>query len=447
MEVIEQSLKNLSTKDADNPSAQWLQDIQRRGQALWRLESWPNRKTEAWRYTHLGALEKHLSNAKPKAKPNGRSAGPATHEKLHAVLQQYRIPNMQVCRLVFIDGEFNPNYSDELPAGLQAVSFSSADTAQARVIAKKLGSVVDTRKHLFTSLNESQLRDGIYLYVEPSVEISQVVQLLCLSTGSKANINQRVLLELAENAKLHFLEHHVSLDEAPPVFVNATSEFILADNAKLEHYRLNLENESALHIGGVHASLGCSSSLNSFYLTFGSTLKRLDATVKHQGKGAESQLNGIYLPRKNQHIDVHTLLEHCVPHTRSQEVFRGIIADTARAVFNGSIFIHPQAQKTHAQLSNKNLLTSHKAEVDTKPELEIYANDVQCAHGATVAQLDDNLLHYFRTRGVGKQTARRMLAFGFINELLEGVSHSALMDYMQPRIAQWFAESAESIEL
>jgi Fe-S cluster assembly protein SufD len=189
----------------------------------------------------------------------------------------------------------------------------------------------------------------------------------------------------------------------------------------------------------VHARLDRDATLESFHLAFGSVLKRLDLVVNHAGPGAYVSLNGVYLPRAEEHIDYHTCIEHAVPHCNSDEVFRGIIADKATAVFNGRIHIHPDAQKTRAELSNRNLLTSTEAQVNSKPELEIYADDVQCAHGATVAQLDELAMHYLRTRGVSRDEAEVMLSFGFINELIEGLALKSLRDYLRPLLASRFA--------
>ena len=181
------------------------------------------------------------------------------------------------------------------------------------------------------------------------------------------------------------------------------------------------------------------STLNSFHIALGSTLKRIDLVVDHVGQGAHCEVNGVYLPRGQEHIDYHTCMEHRVPNCTSSETFRGIIADEATAVFNGRIHIHPDAQKTKAELSNRNLLTSTRAEVNTKPELEIYADDVQCAHGATVAQLDDMSLHYLRTRGVSRADAQVMLSFGFINEVIDSVRCEALRVYLQRLLSDRFA--------
>jgi len=162
--------------------------------------------------------------------------------------------------------------------------------------------------------------------------------------------------------------------------------------------------------------------------------------VNHEGSGAHCDLKGVYLPQNNQHIDYHTCIEHKVPHCTTDEVFRGIIADQAKAVFNGRIHIHKDAQKTLAELNNRNLLLSNKAEINTKPELEIYADDVRCAHGATIAQLDDNAMNYMLSRGISRQEAEVMLSFGFINELLDGVAHQPIQEKLRPILAQLFGK-------
>ena len=207
----------------------------------------------------------------------------------------------------------------------------------------------------------------------------------------------------------------------------------------MQHYRINLEQEELIHIGGVHVDLWRDARYSGFTLAEGSVLKRIDYQLNHRGQGADAKLNGVYLPRNNQLIDYHTNVEHAVPHCTTSEVFRGIIGDSARAVFNGRIHIHQDAQKTLAEMSNRNLLTSDKAEVDTKPELEIYADDVKCAHGATISQLDATAMYYLQSRGLSAAQARTMLSLGFINELLLELPQEAIRDYLQQHLQTYFA--------
>jgi Fe-S cluster assembly protein SufD len=252
-----------------------------------------------------------------------------------------------------------------------------------------------------------------------------------------------LLVVLEEGASAKVIEHYASTEAQQNGFVNALTEVVVGDNAELQHYRLNMEEENILHVGGVHADLHRAARLRGFTIARGSRLTRIDYQINHRGEGAELDLQGIYLPRNRQFVDYHTNVEHCVPHCTTSEVFRGIMADSSKAVFNGRILIHPHAQKTLAELSNKNLLTSNKAEVDTKPELEIYADDVKCAHGATVSQLNNTALYYLQSRGVPRQEAEVMLSFGFINELLQDVAEPAIQSYLGPRLAKLFSRDNE----
>ena len=218
---------------------------------------------------------------------------------------------------------------------------------------------------------------------------------------------------LEDNAEAELIEHYASDMHAQNGFVNSLTEVVVGNNAQVQHYRINLEQEDLLHVGGVHVNLQRDARFHGFTLAQGSRLKRIDYQVNMLGEGAHLDLNGIYLPRNRQVIDYHTNVEHCVPHCTSNEVFRGIIGDSAKAVFNGRIHIHPQAQKTLAELSNKNLLTSRSAEINTKPELEIYADEVEASHGATVGQLDEDAVFYLCTRGLSDARARRLLTGAF----------------------------------
>ncbi len=414
--------------EAGRRAPHWLQSLQARGLSFWEGSALPTRRTESWKYTSLAAL-----------RDDYRLADPQT--QLEA-LPDSLTPGFGGPRLVFVDGIFQPALSDFAPAeGLTICRFEDAGEDQAAQIAEHLNSTLDVEDHLFAGLNTATLRDGVFLQIAKNAQLDapvHILQLLRAGDGPTA-INQRLLVLAEAGSKATVIEQFVSLDAAQASFCNGLSELVIAPNAKLTHYRLHEESGEAVHIGGVHARLDRDATLESFHLAFGSVLKRLDLVVNHAGPGAYVSLNGVYLPRAEEHIDYHTCIEHAVPHCNSDEVFRGIIADKATAVFNGRIHIHPDAQKTRAELSNRNLLTSTEAQVNSKPELEIYADDVQCAHGATVAQLDELAMHYLRTRGVSRDEAEVMLSFGFINELIEGLALESLRDYLRPLLASRFA--------
>ncbi|HAN29330.1 MAG TPA: Fe-S cluster assembly protein SufD [Haliea salexigens] len=409
----------------------WLEPVQARGRDAWSKTALPTRKTEAWKYTSLQPLQQTFS-------------APAT-ESARSPLDDIPLPALDGPTLVFADGHYRAELSHgELPAGLNLVRFADANSEQAARIAAALGSALQPGRHVFAPLNDATLADGVFMEVAANAHIDTPVHIAWLTTGQNESISitQRLLVCLAENSSATLVESFANTATGGTAFTNGITELLLARGAQLNHYRLHLEQGDAVHIGGVHARQEADSLLNGFHLALGSALKRIDLVVDHQGSGAHCALDGLYLPRGTETVDYHTCIEHAVPHCTSQERFRGIIADEATAVFNGRIHIHPQAQKTRAELSNKNLLTSNKAEINTKPELEIYADDVQCAHGATVAQLDPLALHYLRTRGVPREEAEVMLSYGFINELVEAIAQPAVQAFLKPLLARRFARDA-----
>ena len=411
----------------------WLDFAHRRGREHSRGRVLPNIKVEDWKYTSLRSLEEGAFVAAP--------AAPADEAGLR---QHFAIDGYDAHQLVFVNGQFNTGLSsvDSLPDGVTLAPFSAVPDGDAEAIRRSLGSVAAPADRLFTALNDSWLTDGVYLRVARNVRLEKPVQVVWLSTAlaKPTGIAQRLLVELEEGSEAAVTEQFVSADNGDNAFTNGVTELLLGDNARLEHHRLHLEQAGALHVGAVQARLGRNATLTGFHLALGAVLKRIDLKVRLVGEGAHCELNGVYLPRNREVVDYHTCMEHEVPHCTSDETFRGIVSDRARAVFNGRIHIHPGAQKTSAHLQNRNLLTSNTAEVDTKPELEIYADDVQCSHGATVAQLDDKQMYYLRTRGVPEQEARVLLSFGFINELLNRLGREPLQAYLRPQLAGLFAK-------
>ncbi|MBA6413380.1 Fe-S cluster assembly protein SufD [Parahaliea sp. F7430] len=407
----------------------WLADIHARGKAVWQNTPMPTRKTEAWKYTNLLPLQQRFQAPDKSNTPE---------------VSGINYPQLGGSTLVFVDGFYREELSKiDLPEGARLLRFAEADSKQAEAIRARLGQAIVSKQHLFAALNDATLADGVFLEVDANTVVDQSIHLVWLSSGQvdALSVNQRLLVELGANSKATVVESFANTATGGTAFTNGISELQLGDGAILDHYRLHLEQAEAVHIGGVHATLNASSTLNSFHLALGSTLKRIDIVVEHRGQGAHCEVNGIYLPRGEEQVDYHTCMEHAVPNCTSSETFRGIIADQASAVFNGRIHIHPDAQKTRAELSNKNLLTSNQAEVNTKPELEIYADDVQCAHGATVAQMDPATLHYLRARGISKAEAEVMLSFGFINELVEAIRCEAIRDYLKPLLARRFSHN------
>ncbi len=409
---------------AKQQSPAWLGDLRAQAANDWQHVTWPTRKTEHWRNTSLASLQKNIPQA---------WAATATGLNVEA-----EFIAVDAIRLVFVNGVFDAASSSDLST--EVVRFSQANEAQQQLIAKHLNKVVEGPQHLFATLNNAWLDDGVLVHVPRNQSLAKPIYVVQISTPETqaVSVNQRLLVVLEDSAQAEIIEHFISTSDVQNGFVNALTEIVVGDNAQLQHYRLNLEEENIQHIGAVHVNLLRNARMRGFTLALGSKLKRIDYQINHRGQGAELNLQGVYLPRNNQMVDYHSNVQHWVPHCTTSEVFRGIIADSAQAIFNGRIYIHKDAQKTLAELSNRNLLTSNKAEIYTKPELEIYADDVKCAHGATVSQLNATALYYLQSRGVSRSEAEVMMSFGFINELLEQISEVAVHDYLFPRLAAIF---------
>lgn len=413
----------------------FLANINEQGRAAFAAASLPTRKTELWKYVSLFNLTETQFGAVNSVAANEELA------------QAANFGEFDCARLVFINGVLSTELSDAL--ALAEVSlFSQANSEQQALLEAKLGSVLAQQNktaHLFNDLNNAATHEGVLIHVGKNTKLSKPVQVSFLTTSNSEPFvaNARILVVLESGAEATVLEHYGSDSAAQNSLTNAVTELSLGDNAKLQHYRLQTMQNDAQHIGAVHVELLRDANYDAFFLSLGSRLCRNDIVVNHNVGGSHAELAGVYIPQQQQVVDYHTSLEHRAANCTSNEVFRGIMNDKSKAVFNGRIHIYPDAQKTHAELNNKNLLLTPGAEVYTKPELEIYADDVKCAHGATVAQLDEQASFYLQSRGISKIEAEVMLSFGFINELLQAFPDQALAKQLRPVLARQFGRSEE----
>ncbi len=419
----------------------WLAEQRKAALDKWLDTPWPTRKTEDWKYTSLDAL----------VQGDYSRFSDATDAAIPASL--YTIDGLSANRLVFVNGHL----ATELCAGVDLTSSSAGDTNDAAIvrfsnataeqrelIQQHLGSSASLESNPFTALNAGWLEDGVLFHVPKQINVHKPLHVVNVTTAAAQpfSVRQRLLVVLESGSAATVIEHFVSTEEQQCSFVNGVTELQVGAGAQLNHYRLHLEEEHTIHIGGVYVQLQRDARLESFLLGLGSLLKRIDLRVQHQGPGSHCQLNGVYLPKGRQHIDIHSTIEHEAPNGTTDEIFRGIIDDHAIAVFNGRIHIHPHAQKTVAELSNKNLLLTNTAEINTKPELEIYADDVRCAHGATVSQIEEQALYYMESRGIDRQEAEVMLSFGFINEVLNQRRLEPVRGLLRPVLATWFGRDS-----
>ena len=395
----------------------WLLPKRQQSLELLRQAKWPNRKTEAWKYTPLFVLE----NAE--FSPSSSASGSVDS-----------IESLNSIDLVFVDGVLQA-LDEDLPVGLTISSLCNASSADKNWALESFANA-KPEKHLFGLVNDVLAAEGVLISVEQGVEISRPLRIVnSVSDGSEAHT--RILVRVCDGAKACIVEQY-SGDQRS--FNTGFAEYSIGSNASLEHYRFALQTGEAMSVGGCHFNLAEHSQLNSTIVGFGSNLSRVDVDVNHLGSHAFAKLNAIYLLDGTEIFDLHSTIEHAVPHGTTEENVRGIVADKSRAVFNGRIHIHRDAQKTLAELNNRNLLMSREAEINTKPELEIYADDVRCAHGATIAEIDKKALYYMQSRGVSRAQAQIMLNFGFINELVDQMPNQLLAEWLRPQLRERFAQ-------
>jgi Fe-S cluster assembly protein SufD len=326
-----------------------------------------------------------------------------------------------VHRLVFVDGRHvpGPGFPDPRLHGITIRSLSGVLDSDPDLLQAHLGSTLELQEPGFNAMNTAFMRDGAYIRLEQGAELDLPLHLLFLSSGTPDALTAvRNIVIAGPNSRATIIESWASLGDAA-CLASAVTEVVLENGAAVEHYRVGQEGESGYHMAGIYVRQAGDSRYSSHNCTLGGRLVRNDLQVALDGAGAECSLNGLYVTHGRQHVDNHTRVDHNRPRARSSEWYKGVLDDRSRAVFNGRILVHEDAQKTEAAQSNHNLLLSGRAEVDAKPQLEIYADDVKCAHGCTVGQLDETALFYLRARGVDEAVARQLLVYAFAADVLE----------------------------
>ena len=393
----------------------WLAPLRKAGLACFADLGYPTLHDEDWRFT----------NVAPVVKLGFQPAGPvAANGAESKVIAESVFAALPGHRLVFVNGFFCPKLSSvqSLPEGVRVGSLAAALTQDSSLIEKHLGKYAQTANNAFAALNQAFFSDGAFISVPSGVELTEPVQLLYISSAQNPGdvILPRNLVLAGANSKFTVVESYLSTVDTP-YFTNAVTEILAGNNAHVEHVKLQDEAAAAYHIATIAGEFGRTSNVTVHSFALGARLSRNNIRAKLAGEGLECILNGLYLTRGEQLADHHMIVEHAQPHCASHEYFNGILDDKSKGVFHGRIYVHPVAQKTDAKQTNKNLLLSNEASADTKPQLEIYADDVKCTHGATVGQLNDESIFYLRSRGMGEDTARRMLIHAFAGEIIERI--------------------------
>ena len=406
-------------------SDQWLVQLRKGSLEKFSIEGLPTSDAEAWKYTSLKILDNIASNICQVAELNSRDL-------------IWLPSDLKTHRLVFVNGRFNKNLSmiNRLGPGVKVLSLSEALATESELLQGYLGQIGPVQNFPILALNTAFIEDGLVVLIE-GVTLDKPVEVLFVSQGG-VNVahHPRNLVVAKDGAQITILERHIGIGDGA-YFANSVFEVLSEESSHVKHYRMLDDGEEGINLSTVKARVGQNSTYNSFILSMGGRLSRSEIHVSCEAEGAHANLNGIYVARANQHMDHTTLIEHMVPNTTSEECYKGVLDGEARGVFQGSIVVSDGADGTDASMSNKTLLLSDGAEIDAKPQLEIYADDVQCAHGFTAGELDEDALFYLRSRGIPYATAQSMLVEGFLTEVIDSGVADVYQAIFKSKIFEW----------
>ena len=380
----------------------------------------PGLRQEAWRYTNVAPI------AGGGFAPATETSSQAADAEAGALLAPYRFDGG--CHLAFVDGRFSAEHSQlaELPAGVVACSLAEALERMPEKVEAYLGRHARIDEHPFVALNGAFLSDGGFVYVPRGVLVERPIHLLFLAASPRVAAYPRCLVVAAEGSQCTVVETYLSREHEEGTFTCPVTEVVLGPSTLVDHYKVQRESTRAFHVATQQSYLERNATFRSHSISLGGRLVRNDVNSVLDGEGVDCTLNGLYLVAGRQQVDNHMRVDHARPHGNSHELYKGILDGHGRAVFNGLIHVHPDAQKTDAKQTNRNLLLSPGALANSNPQLEIFADDVRCTHGSTVGQLDEDAVFYLRSRGISADAARSLLTYAFASELVEKIKVEAV---------------------
>ncbi len=412
----------------------WLQALRYEALETFSAQGFPSPREEEWRYTNISGIEKKLFSPSISL-----TAGDVDAEWL----KSYQLED--AWSVVLVNGHFSAELSvlDDLPETVSVLSMADALAKQPDKVEKYLGLAANQSEHSFIAFNTAWFTDGLFVHIPAKLVLDKPIQVLHIVTGADAMATTRNIIIADEMAEANLIETFVGTDNA--YLTAAVTEIFVEQNANLTLYKMQSESEKAYHFGGSYIKQARDARFTHHNFAFGGLLARSDIHVDLD-QASECELNGLYLGVKRQHIDNHTRINHLKPHAISRELYKGVLDDRARGVFQGRVIVAIDAQKTDSQMNNRNLLLSDDAEADTKPQLEIYADDVKCGHGVTVGQLDEKSIFYLQSRCVDEETARNMLTFAFANEMVDKIKIKGLHDRVLEQVLTRFPQEGVNKE-
>ncbi len=405
-------------------SEPWLNKLRRRGLKSFSTNGLPTPNIEEWKYTNLKVLDDF-----------GNGNGSALDVNQTHV--NWLPAGLEAHKLVFVNGRFDKDLSaiGKLGKGIRILSLSEALVVEPALIKNYLGQISSVEDFPFLSLNTAFIEDGLVVLIE-NAEVVKPIEVSFVSCGGGNTHHPRSLIVAKDRAQVTILERHVGVGEGA-YFANSVFEVLVDGGSHVKHYRVLEDSAEGVNLSSVKARVGVDGTYESFILSVGGCLSRSEIHVACQAEGAHTNLSGVYIGRADQHMDHTTSIEHLVPYTSSNESYKGVLDDRACGVFQGSVVVSEGADGTDARMSNKTLLLSDGAEIDAKPQLEIYADDVQCAHGFTAGELDEDALFYLRSRGIPDTIARSMLIEGFLIEVIDSGVDKDYQSIFRAVISGW----------
>ena len=400
---------------------EWLRGVRREAIDAFSRTGFPTPRNEHWKYTNVAPIERRSFDLAAPSSSAAPAGGPGGH-----------VPKgcASPC-LVFVDGRIDREISNvgALPPGVRIEDFTRVVERDCGFLQCRLGRIVSPEKTAFTALNAAFMDAGAVVRVAPDTVAREPINLVFISGSPECEraYCPRIVVAAGAGSRVAVVEHFVGRDGT--VYLdNVVTEIEVAEGAEVEHYKVQRASVGAYHVAAVQAKLAAGASFRSCAVSLGARLSRHDIDVTLDHEHARCSLDGLYVANGRQHVDFHTNVEHVAPRCESQEYYKGIAGGRGRGVFNGRIVVHPQAQKTEAHQTNRNLLLTRNAEIDTKPQLEIHADDVKCSHGATIGQLDEQMLFYMRSRGIPENAARGMLTYGFARDVVDRIDRPELRE-------------------
>jgi len=418
-------VESLSELDFSN-EPQFAQDLRSKAKSVLSDLEFPTSKTEYWKYTRIGKIINKNYGIQQEVSENNID------------ITDYLIPELKANVVVLVNGFYRTDLSQiEEQKGISISSLKNSILKEEGFIKNHLGGIAKAENEIFIAINTLCFTDGVYIDLDKNTIAEKPIHIINVITNDNIIANTRTIVKAMDNSSVKIIESFVNL-QGEESFTNNVSEFFLNPNSQVEYNKIQNKVGESYQISTEQVYQRKDSNYTINTITLDGTLVRNNLNIDVDAEGCETNLNGIYLGKKQNHIDNHTVVDHLKPNCNSNEVYKGILDDNSVGVFNGKVFVRPDAQKTNAFQQNNNILLTDDAVINSKPELEIYADDVKCSHGSTTGQLDDEAIFYLQARGVGKRSAINMMITAFAKDALERVSITPLKEYIENKIEDRF---------